>query len=91
VSRHFKIPSPKIVEIGGVKWRENYNCYIVKLGGVIELSFAYSKGLYDARAIGQEIGTADTVEVAAQMCIAEARRIYKALGERLAQIPEVKL
>ena len=88
MSRHFKMPSPKIVEIAGVKWREHYSCYICKLGGVIELSFAYNKGLYDARALGQEIGAADTVEAAAQMCIAEARRIYKLLGERLAKIPK---
>ena len=85
-----KLPSPQIVEIAGIKWREYYSCYICKLGGVIELSFAYRNGLYDARALGQEIGTADTVEAAAQMCIAEAQRIHKALGERLAQIPDVK-
>ncbi len=87
-----RLPSPQIVEIGGVKWREhyNYNCYVVKLGGVIDLSFAYRNGLYDACCMGQAIGAADTKEAAAQMCIAEARRIHKALGERLAQIPEVK-
>ena len=78
---------PRIVEISGVKWREQYQCYICNFGGVLELSFAYRNGLYDARAIGQEVGAADTVEAAAQMCIAEARRIHKALGERLAQIP----
>ena len=82
-----KLPAPEIVEIAGVKWREHYSCYSCKLGGVIELSFAYGNGLYDASAMGQKIGTADTVEAAAQMCIAEARRIHKALGERLAQIP----
>jgi len=38
---------------------------------------------------GKPIGAADNVDAAARMAIAEARRIHKALGERLAQISEV--
>jgi hypothetical protein len=40
-------------------------------------------------AMGQLIGAADNVEAAAQMAIAEARRINAALTKRLADIPEV--
>jgi hypothetical protein len=91
VSRHFKLPSPQTVEIAGVKWREHYQCYIVKLAGVLELSFTYRKGLFDVMVIGQPVGAADNVEAAAQMAIAEARRVNVALTKRLAEIPEVKL
>lgn len=84
-----RTPSPRTVEISGVKWREHYQCYICNFGGVLELSFVWRKGLFDVLALGKPIGSADNVEAAAQMCIAEARRVHKALGERLAQIPEV--
>jgi hypothetical protein len=84
------MPSPQTVEIAGVKWREHYQCYTVKLVGVLELSFTYRTGLFDVMAMGQLIGAADNVEAAAQMAIAEARRINAALTKRLAEIPEVK-
>ena len=89
MSRYFKMPSPQTVEIAGVKWREYYQCYICKLAGVLEISFAYDRGAYTVRVLGQEIGTADTPEKAAQMCLTEARRINAALTKRLADIPEV--
>jgi hypothetical protein len=89
MSRYFKMPSPQTVEIAGVKWREHYQCYMVKLVGVLELSFTYRTGLFDVMAMGQLIGAADNVEAAAQMAIAEARRINAALTKRLADIPEV--
>lgn len=86
-----KLPSPQIVEIAGVKWREHYQCYICNFGGVLELSFVWRNGLFDVLALGKPIGAADTVDAAARMAIAEARRIHKTLGERLAHIPEVRL
>ncbi len=89
MSRHFKLPSPQTVEIAGVKWREHYQCYMVKLAGVLELSFAHTKGTYEVRVLGQDIGVADTREAAAQMALSEARRINAALTKRLAEIPEV--
>ncbi len=90
MSRHFKSPSPQTVELAGVKWSEHYQCYIVKLAGVLELSFEYRGGLFDVMVNGQAIGAADNVEAAAQMALAEARRINAALAKRLAEIPEVK-
>jgi hypothetical protein len=89
VKRHLKLPSSQTVEIAGVTWREHYQCYIVKLAGVLELSFAYRGGLFDVMVNGQAIGAADNVEAAAQMALAEARRINAALTKRLAEIPEV--
>jgi len=89
VSRHFKLPKPELAEIEGVKWREHYGCYIVKLAGVLELSFTYTNGGYDVRVNGNDVGTAPNTKEAAKMAIAEACRINEALTKRLSQL-EVK-